>query len=188
MTWLLFKKLMQLPYMAKYWRIPAYETLAVINWRITKTVTAIINSFSASINISDGPFSVARLPTENFWEGVILKYSPCFSSMWCCLLVKNIMNNIVRQFNWKFSLKLLFGLGYTGRFCLNSQWKYFNKPAMFATNYYHRCYKFGIQGKILVGLILATWLRIAKFANILPHQYFTTYGISQGRPLLEGSI
>ena len=35
------------------WRIPAYEILAVINWRITKTVimyysgTYIINSFSA---------------------------------------------------------------------------------------------------------------------------------------------
>ena len=34
-------------------------------------------------------------------------------------------------------------LGSRGGFCLGSQRKYFNSPAMFATNYYHQHYKFG---------------------------------------------
>ena len=63
----------------KYWQIPAYETLAVINWRITKTVimyyggTYIINSFSA-ITLMDHmhTFSVQAMVRSycvyNLWD------------------------------------------------------------------------------------------------------------------------
>ena len=168
--------------------------MAVINWQITKTVTIPdsrgkfwrIMRKGLWITLYCCCYSIftTHLPIKNFWVEVKLKYFSCWYEViflsecaWLWILWTLLFNSI--EEDGTFSLKLLFGSGNTGGFCSGSQRKYFNKPAtvclqlIILTGTKNLVFK----GKILIGLILTTQLQFSKFANILLHQHFITYGI-----------
>ena len=134
-----------------------------INWWITKTAMPEgrrkIGEFGESLwgkalvwycSIVVIPSSASRLPS-NYIRAPEQKFNsitpPHWAQAWHCLTL-NVVNDIVRQINWRrwyFLTYTTFWIRQQWWFCLALQQKYFNKPAMFVTNYYHWCYNFGLQ-------------------------------------------